>query len=272
MIAPDALASRMSLSVMAPTPRWTICTCTSPVDSRWSASASASAGPPWSALMRSWSTFRSPAAACDMKSSRVTAPLRDVRRLFASRSRRCRFWAISREAAASSTTRKRSPAIGTPSMPNTCTGIAGPASFTCLPRSSNMARTRPEYMPQMKSSPTRRVPFCTSTVATGPFPGSSCASTTVPSARRFGFALRSRISAWSSTWSSSSCTFVPFLAETGVASVVPPNSSSTTSCWRRSCFTFCTFACGRSILLIATTIGTPAALACEIASIVCGIT
>ncbi len=55
-------------------------------------------------------------------------------------------------------------------------------------------------------------------------------------------------------------------------SVVPPNSSSTTPCCRRSDFTFCTFACGRSILLIATTIGTPAFLACEIASIVCGIT
>ena len=34
--------------------------------------------------------------------------------------------------------------------------------------------------------------------------------------------------------------------------------------------TFCTLALGKSILLIATTIGTPAFLACEIASIVCG--
>ena len=32
----------------------------------------------------------------------------------------------------------------------------------------------------MKSSPTCSVPLCTSTVATGPLPGSSCASTTVP--------------------------------------------------------------------------------------------
>src|SRR3989441_1317488 len=39
---------------------------------------------------------------------------------------------------------------------------------------------------------------------------------------------------------------------------------------RRSCLTFCTLAVGRSILLIATTIGTPAFLACEIASMVCG--
>ena len=51
MIAPDALASRTSLSVMAPTPRWTTSTRTSLVLSWASASASASAGPPWSALM-----------------------------------------------------------------------------------------------------------------------------------------------------------------------------------------------------------------------------
>src|SRR6266550_2936904 len=57
----------------------------------------------------------------------------------------------------------------------------------------------------------------------------------------------------------------------GVARVVPPNSSSTTPWARRSCFTFCTFAVGRSILLMATTSGTPAFFACEIASIVRGL-
>jgi len=92
----------------------------------------------------------------------------------------------------------------------------------------------------------------------------------VPWARRLAFALRSSSSACSRIWSSSSCTFFPVLAEIGVASVVPPNSSSTTPCARRSCFTFCTLALGKSILLIATTIGTPAFLACEIASMVCG--
>jgi hypothetical protein len=56
MIAPAALASRMSLSAMAPTARWMISTWTSLLDSCCKASASASAGPPWSALMtrRSW--------------------------------------------------------------------------------------------------------------------------------------------------------------------------------------------------------------------------
>ena len=50
-------------------------------------------------------------------------------------------------------------------------------------------------------------------------------------------------------------------AEIGVESTLPPNSSSTTLCCSRSCFTFCTLAEGRSILLIATIIGTPAFLA-----------
>ena len=68
----------------------------------------------------------------------------------------------------------------------------------------------------MKSSPTLSVPLCTSTVATGPLPASSCASTTVPVARLFGFALRSSSSACSRICSSSSSTFVPFFAEISV--------------------------------------------------------
>jgi hypothetical protein len=60
----------------------------------------------------------------------------------------------------------------------------------------------------------------------------------------------------------------PFFAEIGVASTVPPNSSSTTLCDNRSCLTFCTLAAGRSILLIATISGTPAFLAWLIASTV----
>ncbi len=212
-----------------------------------------------------------PAAACDMKSSSDTTPF-VVRRLLASRSSRSRRWAISRAWLASSTTTNWSPAIGTPVRPSTCTGIAGPASLTCLPRSSSRARTRPECRPQMKSSPTCSVPLCTRIVATGPLPGSSCASTTAPVAFLSGFDLRSSTSDCRSTWSSSSDTLVPFFAETAVDSVVPPNSSSTTPCCRRSCFTRMGLASGRSTLLIATIIGTPAFLACEIASMVCGIT
>jgi len=122
----------------------------------------------------------------------------------------------------------------------------------------------------MNASPTCSVPVRTRMVATAPLPGSSVASSTVPWARRAGLAFKSSSSAWSRIWSSSSSTLVPFLAEIAVDSTVPPNSSSTTPWASRSCLTFCGFAEGRSILLIATTSGTPAFLACEIASIVCG--
>ena len=126
----------------------------------------------------------------------------------------------------------------------------------------------------MKSSPTLQRAVLTSTVATGPLPGSSCASTTAPVARRFGFAFRSRISACSRIWSSSDCRCpVPFFAEISLESdgtaeflehdaVLKQILLHLASDWQP----------GRSILLIATIIGTPAFLACEIASIVCGIT
>ena len=56
------------------------------------------------------------------------------------------------------------------------------------------ARTRPTIGPAMNVSPTLSVPSCTSTVATCPRPLSSFASSTVPVALRFGFALSSRMS------------------------------------------------------------------------------
>ena len=57
------------------------------------------------------------------------------------------------------------------------------------PRSLNMARTLPKTLPTTKLSPARSVPFCTSTVATGPRPRSSLASSTVPLAGRSGTGL-----------------------------------------------------------------------------------
>src|SRR5207247_1433807 len=125
-----------------------------------------------------------PAARSAMKSSSVFT--RPVRRCCASRSRRWRFCAISRAAPASAITLKVSPASGTPSKPRIWTGVEGPASVTVSPRSLYMARTRPENWPQMKSSPTRRVPFWTRIVATGPLPGSRVASSTVPRAAPAG--------------------------------------------------------------------------------------
>jgi hypothetical protein len=48
------------------------------------------------------------------------------------------------------TTTKSSPASGTPDRPSTCTGIDGPACSTCLPFSSNSARTRPYCTPHTR--------------------------------------------------------------------------------------------------------------------------
>jgi hypothetical protein len=110
-----------------------------------------------------------PSADCAMKSSSVT-PARLPRRLF--------VLAIETLAALRDLARRRRVLDDEQLIarhrhalkPRICTGIAGPACLTGLPRSSNRLRTRPEYMLQMKSSPTLSVPFCTSTVATGPCP------------------------------------------------------------------------------------------------------
>ena len=60
------------------------------------------------------------------------------------------------------------------------------------------------------------------------------------------------------------------VAETSTSWTSPPISSTITSCCSSSSRTFCGLASGLSILLIATIIGTPAALVWLIASIVCG--
>ncbi len=51
--------------------------------------------------------------------------------------------AIWRAAFSEPTTWKMSPACGTSLMPDTTTGVAGGASLTLRPRSSDRARTRP---------------------------------------------------------------------------------------------------------------------------------
>ncbi len=57
------------------------------------------------------------------------------------------------------------------------------------------------------------VPVCTIIVETYPRPLSNAASTTVPDALRFGFALRSNTSASNNTFSNKSSTPKPDLAE-----------------------------------------------------------
>src|SRR5690606_6683459 len=122
------------------------------------------------------------------------------------------------------------------------------------------------------TSPWRRVPFCTSTVAIGPRPLSRRDSMTTPRAGASGWALSSSTSACSSTASSSSSIPVPTLADTWTNMVSPPHSSGMTSRAARSFLMRSGSACSLSILFTATTRGTPAALACCTASSVCGIT
>ncbi len=110
------------------------------------------------------------------------------------------------------------------------------------------------------------VPRCTRTVATGPRPTSSCASITTPDAGALELALSSPTSATSKIMSMSSSRFSRCLAETSTTTVSPPQASGTRP-WSASCFfTRSGLASGRSILLMATTMGTSAALAWLMAS------
>ena len=93
-----------------------------------------------------------------------------------------------------------------------------------------------------------------------------------PLASAFGLAFSSSTSAWSRIEFRSLSRFVLALAETSSKIVSPPHSSGCRPCSTSSLRTRSGFASGRSILFTATTIGTPAALAWSIASIVCGMT
>ena len=136
--------------------------------------------------------------------------------------------------------------------------------------SSTIARTLPSTGPAATTSPVRRVPFWISRVATGPLALSRCASITVPFAILSGLACRSSTSDTSRIISSSLSMFSPLMALTGTITVLPPQSSATSSWPESSCFTRSGEAPSLSILLIATTIGTLAARAWLIASRVWG--
>ena len=94
-----------------------------------------------------------------------------------------------------------------------------------------------------------------------------------PEASTEGLARRSSsASATSKSFSSSSSRLSRCLAETSANCVVPPHSSGCRPSVANSERTRSRLAFGTSILLTATTIGTPAARACEIDSRVCGMT
>ena len=94
----------------------------------------------------------------------------------------------------------------------------------------------------------------------------------MPLARPAGLAVSSSSSATASSWSSSSSTPTFCCADISTTMVSPPHDSGTSS-YSASCVsTRPGSALSLSILLTATTIGTSAALAWLIASIVCGMT
>ena len=134
-----------------------------------------------------------------------------------------------------------------------------------------MARTLPTAIPATITSPAWSVPFCTSKVAMGPRPLSSLASITVPLAVRSGLAFSSCISATSKMVSSNLSMPIFVLADTGTQITLPPHSSGTSSCSVSCCSTRSGLAPSLSILLMATIISTPAALAWLMASMVWGI-
>ena len=165
-----------------------------------------------------------------------------------------------------------SPTWGTLLKPRTSTGVEGVARFTRFPASLNMALTLPQLSPTTMISPSFKVPELTRTVKRAPLVLSISASITVPSAGLFGSAFSSSNSATIIRFSNKS--EIPFfsLAETDTLTVSPPQSSTTRPTSASCCLTRSGLAPGLSILLIATTIGTPAARAWSIASKVCGMT
>ncbi len=178
-----------------------------------------------------------------------------------SRRLRSRYSVSSRARASFSTTAKASPGSGVESRPRISTGSEGPAVGTCSSRSLIRARTRPQADPATTMSPRFSVPRLTRAVATGPRPRSSLASITTPSAVRSGLALRSMTSDCSKIASTRSSSPSFWVAETWIACTSPPRLSTTISCWSSSLITRVGSASGLSILLMATMIGAPAALA-----------
>ena len=82
-----------------------------------------------------------------------------------------------------------------------------------------------------------------------------------PVALRFGLAFKSSISASSNTFSSNSSTPMPFLADMSWLWYLPPQSSTRKFMAANPSLILSGLAAGLSTLLMANTIGTPAAMA-----------
>ena len=167
---------------------------------------------------------------------------------------------------------KSSPAFDAPFIPIISTGVAGSAISIFFPWSFIIALTLPHFSPLTKKSPFLKVPAVIITFTTGPLPISIFDSNTIPFASVSKSVFKSNNSAWRTIESTSFSRFCLVLVEISTIKVSPERSSAINSYSNNWFFIFCGSASERSHLFIATTIGTPAALACFIDSIVWGLT
>ena len=198
---------------------------------------------------------------------------RRERRGAAKRSRRCSSLRSSESLRASRSffmATSSSPTFGVSSKPEISAGMPGVAFLIFSPRSLSIVFTLPAAAPQMKGIPTLSVPLCTITVAELPLPCSKRDSMMEARQLARGLAFSSSTSACRQRRSSRLSMPAPVAAETSTHSTSPPKSvgmsPSSISCVR----TRVGSAAGRSHLLTATMIVLLAALACIMASLVCG--
>ena len=269
IIACEACANKTSDSVTLPTPLWTISTPTSSLLIFSILCIKASIEPSESALIMIFKLLISPSLIwADILSNDVFWTIwRSISRLILWRS-----LAIFFKSDSFSTSAKISPAWGTWSKPRIWTGSDGLASVILSLFSFIIARTFPGWLLQINGVPMLKVPFWIKTVATGPNPLSNLESITIPLQSISWFAFRSNTSASSKIASIKSSIPSPVWADVCTDWILPPQSSTKTSFSDNSLLTMSGLAPCLSILLIATTIGTSAAFAWLIASIVWGIT
>ena len=254
---------------MAPTAWWIIFTRTPSTSIFLKLCAKASTDPWTSAFIITPTSFNSPSLRVSNKLSRVTwfVWLRSFNKALSAR-----FSPAALAVFSSSNVINLSPESGTSFNPVISTGVAGVAFLISCPRASTIVRTRPNVLPTTIGSPTCNVPCWTNNEATEPFPLSKRASITEPAPLWFGLACNSNISASKRIISNNSSRFLPNFADISTKIVSPPQLSGINSYSVSCSITWLGFAPGLSILLTATIIGTPAALAWLIASIVWGIT
>ena len=264
----DASASKTSDSVIIPTALWIILISTSSVLSLINVSERTSTEPSTSALIITGNVLIIPSLIIDDIPSREKEIfLCSISRLTLCRSEETLFKSFSLF-----TTAKISATCGTCPNPWIWTASDGPASLIFWPLSFTMARTLPEKSLHINGSLNFRVPFWISMVPIGPSPLSNRESTTVPIALQSLFAFKSITSVSNNRLSNKSLIPSPVFALISTDCTFPPQFSTSTSFSDKALLTLSGSAPGLSILLIATIIGTLAALAWLIASIVCGIT